>query len=297
MSFQSDLTGEALAGAWLAETAVKATLGALVGTFSLVKQFELNQRQTVIAENADARAQQYLALTQDSYANITKPIAALDTALFNRFVGSFANYQALYETEAFRLTTYTPDYVMQEGRAISMVQRQFEKAALQRKRQLGKYSTGRARYESVWFSTMTALAKVDAANHAYRFEEARKRYFDSWYWQRQTAGMQAVAHMEADAINALNKGSAVVAQGLNSIGQAEAGLLKTAENVESTLQARSNIWGGIANGAFNFTGYSLSESRAQGMVESAAHGGWNEPLNTWPITTFTPGFGSLMPNT
>lgn len=299
MSFQTDAGALGLAAAWSAETAVKATLSALVGTYGLVKQFDLNQRQIVIAEAANARAQEFLAITQDAYNVITKPIVALDRTLFERFVSSFANYQALYETEAFRFTVFDADYVMQEGRALSTVQRQFDKAALQRSRQRGKYNTGRAVYESVWFATMTALAKVDAANHSYRFEEARKRYYDSWYFKRQTDGVHVVEQMEAHAISALNHGASSAAQGLHSIGGAEAGLLKAAENSEATLANRADIWGSVANGAFKFAGYSLSERGMGGMgMNQSMYGGWNEPANDFPSTGLPgPPFGSLVPNT
>lgn len=264
MSFVTDGSSFAIAGAMLADSAIKGTLAALVGTYGLIKQFDLNERQIIIAERAATRADAYLTLAQSAYNTITLPIFELDRTLFNRFVSSFGNYQALYETEAFRLITYTPDYVLQEGRALSAVQRQFDKAALQRKRQAGKYNTGRALYEAVWFATMAGLAKVDAVNHSYRFEEARKRFYDSWFWSRQTAGMHAVQQMEADAINALGKGQAGVASGLASIGQAEGNYLKAAENVEATLANRADIWGGVANGAFKFAGYEISKQSTAG---------------------------------
>lgn len=284
MSFQTDAGAIAI-----------ASVTASLGTYGVIKQFDINQGMLVLAQNADARAAEYLAITQAAYNNITLPIFNADYTLFNRFLTSFANYQALYETEAFRLITYTADYVMQEGRSLAAVQRQFDKAALQRKRQNGKYNTGRARYESVWFATVTALAKVDMVNHSYRFEEARKRYYDTWYWSRQTAGAHVVQQMEADAISALNHAGAVVAQGLSSIGGAEKALLSAAENHENVMQARSNIWGGIANGSFEKAGYSMGMHAAR---ENSIYGGSNEPLNNDPIVGIGSfGFGTLLPNT
>lgn len=288
MSFQTD-------GGTFAIAAVQSALGALIGTFGLVKQFELNQRQIVIAEHADVRAEEYLALTQDAYNTITLPTFALDKTLFNRFVNGFANYQALYETEAFREIEYTPDYVLQEGRAISAVQRQFDKAYLQRKRQNGQYNTGRARYEAVWFSTMAALARVDASNHAYRFEEAKKRYYDTFFWRKQSDGVHVVDQMEKDAINALAHAQAGAASGLNAIGHAEGNLLKAAENAEATLAVRGDIWGGLANGAFRSAG-SAGASMMGSPMGKGSDPTWGDTTVSKEPANFVPfGFGSASP--
>lgn len=270
MSFATDGSAAIMASAQLADVGWKAVLGAAVGTYGLIKQHDLQKQMVALSERGVINAERQQNLAESSYSSITLPAFTNQKLLFDRYRTTFARWEDIFTAEAFRLTTYTPDYVTQEGRALSVVQRQFDRAARQRRRQQGKYAAGRVLHDASWFAMQLAQAKIDASNHAYRFEEARKRAWDEFYWKRWADGSALVARMSAAVISGLNGAQAANTAALNSVAQAGKGLQDALTTEMSALNNMSSKWGGLANGAFSFAG----DSVAGNQMERAGQSGW-----------------------
>ena len=237
-------------------------LSTLVGIYSLVKQHQIMQEYLKLAKEQVKQAERYLALAESHYNTIAVPTYRCQKDLFTRYLGKFSGYECSYLEEAFRLKEYDPEYKLQEGRAISTVQHMFDKARLQRRRQVGKYNTGLACHDNSYFTVMQAQAKVSAVNHAYRFEENRKFKLDQWYWQKCTAGIGIVDSMGNRVVSGLNGGASVANQALNSVGNAY-GLVQNAfQFVENGYTNLANFWGSVSNTAFQFAGYQYGRSQA-----------------------------------
>lgn len=239
----------------------KILLSTIVGIYALTKQWELIKRQIDLAERGVDQAERYLVLAEAHYHNIAVPTWERQAALFDRYRASFEHYEDEYLAEAFRLKEYCPDYKMQEGRALGAVHAKFDRAAKQRARQIGRYNTGRCCHESLQFQIMKALASVDMANHAYRFEEAFKLKMDAWYWQRQGDGIRVVETMGNRVVNGINGGGQVAQNGLTGIGQAFKAYDAAANRMMTALANGADFWGGIANGAFKMAGYGMGRSQ------------------------------------
>lgn len=244
------------------QLAWQTALSAITGVYSLIKQHQVIKEYLKLAKQQVRIAEDYLKLAQDHYHSISVPTWKCQKMLFDRYVNSFGNYETEYTADAFRLKEYNPEYKVQEGRAIATVQLMFDKARLQRRRQTGKYNTGRACYDNTYFSIQQALAKTAAVNHAYRFEENRKFKLDQWYWQRRTQGAAIVDNMANRVVSGLNGGASVANQGLSIVGDGVGRVQSAFQFVSEGYGALSNFWGGVANTAFQFAGYSYGRSQA-----------------------------------
>jgi len=276
-----------------AYTAVNATqngwmsvLAGLIGTYGLIKQYELQKEQMKLAERGVNQAEGYLTLAQNNYSVIALPTFTRQRDLFDRYLNQFSGYEATYLADAFRLKEYCPDYTLQEGRALGRVQAQFDRAALQRRRQTGKYNCGRACHDTTMNSIMLALAKVDAANHAYRYEEQKKQHLDEWYWKRRSDGARIVDSMAGRVVSGIINGVAAATGALNGIGTASSSLRLAGQQAMAAYDNSSDFWGSISNGAFRMAGYGV------GRFGSSMFGGQQAaaPMGNWS-TTVSPAGG------
>lgn len=233
----------------------QAVLASLIGTYGLVRQYQILQDQLNLAERSVTQADDYLALADSAYNNISVPTFTRQAQQFDRYTSTFGGYEDIYMADAFRLQEYTPQYDVQMGRTLASVQAQFDKAALQRKRMTGKYNTGRACHDATWFATMTALAKVDAVNHGYRYEDSKKITLDGWYWDRRTAGARINEAHASRIVSGINGGASVVGDGLNSIGNSIGRVQGAVAQASQAFGEQSNFFGSLANSAFRGAGF------------------------------------------
>lgn len=255
-----------------------SVLAGLIGTYGLIKQYELQKEGMKLAERGVNQAEEYLTLAKANYNTIALPAFTRQRDLFDRYLNQFSGYEGTYLEDAFRLKEYCPDYALQEGRALGRVQAQFDKAALQKRRQTGKYNCGRACHDATMNSIMLALARVDAANHAYRYEEEKKQRLDEWYWKRRSDGARIVDSMAGRVVSGINGGVAGATGALNGIGNASNSLRMAGTQALAAYDNSSDFWGSISNGAFRFAGYGAGRwgsSMLGGQQSAAPIGNWS----------------------
>lgn len=259
-------------------------LAGLTGIYGLIKQHGIIKEYLKLAKEQVAQAERYLKLAESHYNEVALPTYKCQKELFTRYLGQFGGYETKFIAEAFRLCEYCPDYKLQEGRAIATVQAQFDRAQQQRRRQVGKYNTGRACHDATQFAISGALAKVAAVNHAYRFEENRKFKIDQWYWQRKLAGASFVADMRGNVISGLNGGASVATSALGGIASALSARGSAVDGAGSGYGALASFYGGLAQTGFTTMGYGIGRNAAmpygagmyggsQGLLGSVMPGG------------------------
>ncbi len=230
-------------------------LKTVIGTYGTIRQFELYERQTGLMERGVNQAQDYLALAQRNYDEIATPTQDRLRALFDRFLSQFSGYEPIYAGEAFRLRDYAPAYAVQEGRTRAAVQARFDRAARTRRRQVGRYSAGRVADDALQFAIATALALTDAANAAYRYEDAKKINLEEWYWSRWGDGLRVVGNMQGNVIGGLTGGANVSGAALGRIGDGVRGVGAAMAGVGSAVNMNAQANAALANGAFRSRGY------------------------------------------
>ena len=256
-------------------------LSGLIGTYGLIRQHGIISEYLKLAKEQTAQADRYLKLAESNYNDISVPTFKAQEGLFNRYLSQFGGYETRFLADAFKFDEYTPDYKLQEGRAINTVQVQFDKAQLQRRRQVGRYNTGRACHDATMFGIARATAKVAAINHAYRFEESRKFKLDQWYWSRKVAGVGVVDSMRGNVISGLNGGSAGATSGINAISSAVGAKSQVFQNVENGYTNLANFYGSIANNGFSVAGFQLGRSAVSPFTGgSSGMGGTLESLGS-----------------
>jgi hypothetical protein len=253
----------------------QAILGGLLGTFALVNQYNLLNRQMAVAEEMLEVNKRYLTIAENAFNNIAVPTWDRQKTEFDRYVSDFTSYHYEYMGDAFRLKEYQPEYALQEGRNIASVQANFDRAYLQRRRQMGRYNTGLSCSEGTRFSIMAALARTDATNHGYRYEEAKKMMLDDWYWRRRVSGADHVAGMAARVTSGINGGVAGVNSGIGAM-QGTLGQVNQAYGaVGASLGNMANFWGQAASMGFGMAGYAQGRGSVSpfGQGNSAGGGG------------------------
>jgi hypothetical protein len=256
-----------------ARNAWQMLLGSFIGIYSLIKSYEMYKEQLKIAKEILRQQEDYLTLAKRHYDEINLPSFERVRDLYDRYVVRFQNYEDRFMQEAFRLVEYDPDYDVQEGRVFSKVQTQFDRSYRMRLRARGKYQAGRPCRDATWISVMAALAKVDAINHSYRYEEAKKRDLDQWYWNRWRAGAQFETDLANRAVSGLNRGVAVSVQGLNAVGAAYTNVMQAGQMVMEGYQVMGSFWASIANGAFRMAGYGAGSNSMMGWMPPPYGGG------------------------
>lgn len=248
----------------------RSVLANLVSVYGLVKQYEYQKKQLELARTAGDHAQSYLDLAQGHYNTIAMPTFTRMTALLDRFDSNFSGYYSQYLAEAFRQKEYTPDYEVQQGRAMATVQAKMDRAALTRRRATGRYATGRRCANATQDAILAAQARVDACRAGYQFEDLRKRKMDTWLFSKWADGSHALADIGAHAVSGINGGVSIAASALDGAGKATE---TTSHSLDAQLAALGNVgdfWGGIAQGGFNLAG----ASSFRGPQAQATTSGW-----------------------
>ncbi len=244
-----------------ARNAWQMILGTFVGIYALIRQYELFKEQLKIARAILRQQEDYLTLAKRHYNEITVPAFNRVRDLFDRYISKFAGYEERFMQDAFKYDEYTPEYNTQEARVLSKVYVQFDRAARTANRARGKYNAGRPCHNATWFASMRALAAVDAVNHAFRYEEAKKERLDRWFWSRKLGGATFETNLGNRAVSGLNRGVIGAVQGLNAVGAAYDNLIEAQGPLSAAYANLGNFWGSVANGAFRMAGYAYGMSQ------------------------------------
>lgn len=256
----------------------QAVLAGAVGTYGFIRQFELQERMVDCAEAQKEQAQEYLELTQQQYEEVTRPIFDCIKEAFTTAEDCYAQFEKEFVELALNCPVPEPDYVSQEGRVLGVVQAQFDNALKQRRRQLGKHETGRCKSENVRFALATATAKTDALNSAYRYEEARRDRWDEIYWNRKVQGMAIAQGAIGRTYASLTASGNVVNSGLGVIGNAFGRSLDAAGQLSAATSGLSDLFGTLANGAFQFAGFQSFGRPGFGGASPGFGGGFGSPF-------------------
>lgn len=307
-------------------TARQALLG-LIGIYGVIRQQEALEDQIALQERVVDQADEYLALatrnyeevvlrtfndvTLPAYNNIAQPAFDCQKALFDRYNDEFRPFEAAFIAITDDLPTeYEADYATAEGRAMSTVNGQIDRARQNLSRTRGKYETGRCCAEDVWFSLAAASARTAAANEGYRYEDARKLQLDRWYFSRHAAGADLAAAARANVISGVNGGVAgvnssiaAITAGVNaatnsisSIGGAVGRLQGSANSLGGALQNQGSSFATLSNGAFQALGYQLGfGGGAQNGALSLLSSGSNAGVNAFAGGQTSTPFGGYAP--
>ena len=164
----------------------QVALSGLIGTYALIRQHDIQRDYLRLAEEQVDQAERYLELAESNYNDIAVPTFECQKELFTRYRTEFAGRETEFLKCAFDQKEFQPDYELQAGRAKGAVSSAFTRARVQRRRNTGKYNTGRACHDNTLLAIAQARAETAAVNNAYRFEEQRKFRFDQWFFQRMT---------------------------------------------------------------------------------------------------------------
>jgi hypothetical protein len=266
----------------------QAIIGAAIAAYGLIQQHEMIKRQIQVMERAQTVAEEYLALAQHTHWSIAVPTYERQRDLFDTSLACFQQVQCSYLIESQRLKEYTPEYDVQMGRAIGVVQQQFDRAQLQRSRAIGPYASGRCCDDSTRFAIARSVAIASAVNHGYRFEEARKRALDAWYWDRQTQGGNFLTNWRGQVISGLNGGAQVAIQSLNAVGGAVGRVQEGAAGVAQAYGNMAQFWGGVAQLGIAMGGFATGYG-GYGAGRAGSMGG--TPLGGAPLQSGSP-YGS-----
>jgi hypothetical protein len=152
----------------------QAVIGAAVTAFGLIKQSEMLERSTAVAERAQTMAEAYLGLAQNAHNTISVPVFTRLATFFDESINCFKMMQCDYLMETMRLKEYDPQYDVQMGRTIAIGQQQFDVAARQRARAIGPYASGRCCDDATRFGIQraTAVAGLTTATDTKKIKSA-----------------------------------------------------------------------------------------------------------------------------
>lgn len=314
-------------------TAQQILMG-LIGVYGVVRQVEALEDQVALQERVVSQADEYLNLatrnyeevvlrtfedvTLPAYENIAQPAFDCQKDLFDRYDADMRQYEIGFLADTIKLPCeYAPDYETAQGRAMSVVDAQFDRAARNRARTRGKYATGQCCHEAIYFSVEKAKAKARAANEGYRYEDALKREMDRWYFTRRATGAELAAAARAHVISGVNGGVAgvnaslsAISAGVNSATSGIAGIGSAVGRSQTAVQGLSaaigqqgSFFGNLSNGAFQSLGYSLgfgggNQNGSLALLGSAgtssinSFGGFQNPGPFAPFEPSSSGFTS-----
>lgn len=237
------------------------TFMGLLGTYALINQYQLLERQTDMNEDMVGYAERYLNLAEDNYSDITLNAYNKMVDLYDHFTTSFQPFEKTFLDQARSVLTYTADYDTAEGRAMAGVGQQYSLVRQRRARQRSRYAVGACCSEDLLLDIAQANALVDASNRGYRYEDEKKLKLDDWYWQHYSQAIQLVENMRANVITGLNGGVAGATQGLGAI----AGMMQTANsavsNMGNAIDNQASFFGTVSNGAFRMMGFNDGRSQ------------------------------------
>jgi hypothetical protein len=261
--------------------AAQQVLSITIGTYGYIKQWQINERMVELAERNTDRADANFALTKQAYDTITVPSFNRMRDLYDRYT-TFQGREDQYVNRAYAKEEYCPDYDLQEGRAISRAQVLFDKAALQQRRAVGKYNTGRACHNATYFAIEAAKAKTDAANIAYRYEDQKKIHMDEIYWKRFTQGAMFVQHLGDRGVTGLTGANNYANNALGSMTASTRLSMEAGAQMAGALANQSGMWGSIAQSAFKGLGY---QSGMQGQQQQQQWGETYQAPDKWNTQT------------
>ena len=246
----------------------QSVLGGLIGVYSIVQQHQLNKRMTDYAERNVVVAENYYQLALTNYNDIVRPAYDRSEAYWDHFVSDLQSYEVDFATAAFANTTWTPDYVAQQGRAVAGVQRGFDIAIRQASRSVGPYHTGMCCSTETMINIARGHAVGAIANAAYRHEDEKKIRMEDIYFDRKTAGVSAIAGVSGNAASMLTGSVSNSARGLDAVGRAASAGGEAYGQMANATASMSDFWGSIGNGAFSFMGYSGFDRAGWGQKQS-----------------------------
>lgn len=256
----------------------EVVLSGLIGTYSIIKQHDIQRDYLRLAEEQVGQAERYLGIAEGNYNDIAVPTFQCQKALFERYQSDFSGRESEFVTDAFKFDEFTPDYDLQEGRALGAVSAAFGRARQQRRRNIGKYNTGRACHDIVETTIAEARAATAASNTAYRYEEQRKFRFDQWYFQRRTAGVSMVSDMASRVVSGINGGASTANSALAGVGSAIQAGIGAVNAAGDGFVNQANFFGSIARTAFangqsirgrNFANDALNQQRLPANIATS----------------------------
>lgn len=257
-------------------------LSGAIGVYGYIKQHELQNRMVKLSERAADRADEYLAMTKDSYYNIAVPTHNRMRDLYDRYTGFWSRENDFINC-AFALKEYCPDYDLAEGRAMARVRRIFGQARQAQSRNVGKFNTGRACHDATSWALQQAMAGTLAAGEAYRHEDRRKFEYDRWYWDRWKAGWNAISHMGDRGANAINKGAQTISASLDDVGRGVQAFGNAARQQAEAIGNQAAFWGNIGQGGMQAFGQALGNGyfdRGSNMGNYYAEGGFANNMSS-----------------
>ena len=244
----------------------QSALAGLVGTYGVVRQYELQRRMVDLHERSVDQAEEYLTLSKRHYDEIALPAFNRNRDHYDVVIQTWRPRIDQYLAEAYRLVEYAADYTTQMGRFMSVAAAEVAKARRMRVRQRGRYELGRMRYEEAMFSIRGAEARVAAASLGYRYEDAKKQDMDRWYWQRWSSGAELVGSAIANAISGINQGTAGATTALNAAGNAVGRVAEAVRGLSGALDEQSSFWGQNVTSAANWAGNRNTVRRLGGQI-------------------------------
>lgn len=237
------------------------TFMGLLGTYALIQQYSLLERQTDMNEDMVSYAERYLDLAEDNYSDITLDAYRKQVSLYTKFVDDFEPFEKEFLNEAKSKITYDPDYDSAEGRAMAGVGQQYSLVRQRRNRQRSRYAVGACCSEGLLLDIAQANALVDASNRGYRYEDEKKLKLDDWYWQHYGQAFQLVENMRANVISGINGGAAAATSGVGAIAGMMNSANNTMRNMSDAIGDQSSFFGTMSNGAFKMMGFNAGRSQ------------------------------------
>lgn len=243
------------------DAAITAVLSVAVGTYGLIKQYEMQQDQLALAQAQADQAATLLNLAQSQYSNVAVPAFNRLAATYDRYVTTFAPMEPTFLQFAFNPKQYVIDYTRVTATVSPCVRSEFDKARRAIARAggaCGRQACGTA----LTLSMAATVTEVDAANDMYRFEEDKKRWYDEFYWKKMTAGVRFASGLEQRAISGVNAAAQGVARAMASLSTSYRIADQATARQMAVLGSMSDYWGGISQGAWKMFGSSMFDMRS-----------------------------------
>lgn len=237
----------------------QSVLAGIVGTYGVIRNYELQKRMVDLHQRSVDQAEEYLTLAKRHYDEIAVPTFDRVRDHFDFVRDNWRPKLTLYIDEGLRLKEYTPDYTSQMGRFMSVAQAEMDKARRMRTRMQSRFETGRACYEDALFAIRGAELRTAAASAGYRYEDAKKIEMDKWFWQRWSNVAELVSSAIANAISGLNQSTAVATTSLSQIGGAVGRGRDALAGLSGATESLAGFWGTQANSSIR--GYYANQGR------------------------------------
>ena len=232
-----------------------AIVTGLFGIYGIVKQHELLRDQQKLAERMVNLSEDYYRLSLQNYNCIVKQTYNCTKDYFDRYISKFSGYECDFVSESFNKPEYEAEYCAQQGRAMSTVQANFDHARKQIERSLGKYQVGRSCYVRTQMAISAAKAKTEAANIAYRYEDAKVLQREQWNWKCKQDGINVVGQICNKALSSLTGAAQVGVAGINASTNALDAFLGSYGQFANAYGQASDFWGGLGRDSLQTSGY------------------------------------------